>query len=117
MVKRNLAILLLALPLFVAACSSSGSTSNGQQLFTLYCASCHATSGDAVIVGPSLAGIAPRAQTRVAGMDADAYIRQSILQPSAFVVPGFDDLMPKTWAQVLSDEELDALVTFLLTLN
>ncbi len=115
MVKRSLALCLFTVSIVLTACSSS--TPNGPQLFTLYCSSCHATSGDAVIVGPSLAGIATRAQTRVAGMDADAYIRQSILQPRAFVVPGFKDLMPKTWGQVLSDKELDALITFLLTLN
>jgi mono/diheme cytochrome c family protein len=115
MVNRNLAIALLALSVLLAACS--GGPPNGQQVFTLYCSSCHATNGDGVFVGPSLAGVATRAETRVAGMGADAYIRQSILEPSAFIVPGFDDLMPKTWDQVLTDKELNALVEFLLTLK
>jgi nitric oxide reductase subunit C len=112
-VKRNLAIAFLILSILLAACSSG--PPNGQQLFTVYCSSCHATSGDGVIVGPSLAGVATRAEDRVAGLDADAYIRQSILEPSAYMVPGFDDLMPKTWGQVLSAGELDALVAYLLT--
>lgn len=50
-------------------------------------------------------------------MDARAYIEQFILDPAAYVVPGFDDLMPKTWGRVLNSEELDALIAFLFTLN
>lgn len=126
MVKRTLS-LLIPIILALAACSSSPTSANatplseqeakGQQLFTQHCSSCHSTVGDAVIVGPSLAGIATRAETRVEGLSAHDYIEQSILDPSAFMVPGFDDLMPKTWGQMLTGEELDSLVAFLLTLK
>lgn len=50
-------------------------------------------------------------------MDAYGYLEQSILQPSAFISPGFNDLMPKTFHQILTSEDLEALVINLLTLD
>ena len=55
----------------------------GKTVFSLYCASCHAIVPDTVILGPSLAGIAPRAGERLPGVDAESYIRSSILAPAA----------------------------------
>lgn len=128
MVKRNPLVslfTLFTLFTFLTACATSAvgtptltqQENQGAQLFTVYCAACHSTVGDAVIVGPSLAGIATRAETRGAGMDARAYLEQSILDPSAYLIEGFADLMPKNWGDVLNDEELDALIAFLLTLK
>ena len=46
------------------------------------------------------------------------YIRTSILQPSDFIVPGFPDLlMPQIYAQVFSDQEVNDLIAYLLTLH
>jgi hypothetical protein len=48
-------------------------------------------------------------------MTAEEYITQSILDPNAFVVEGFQpDLMPKDFGEKLSDEQLADLVAFLL---
>jgi cytochrome c2 len=45
------------------------------------------------------------------------YFRTSILDPSAFVVPGFpDNLMPKTYGDVFTEDEISDLVAYLLTL-
>jgi mono/diheme cytochrome c family protein len=43
-----------------------------------------------------------------------AEVRKSIVAPSARIVPGYSDLMPKNYGEVLSPRELDALVRFLL---
>ena len=67
-----------------------------------------------VIVGPPLAATA---ETRVAGRDARSYIEQSIFDPSAYLNPGHKDLMPKTFGPILSQEELNALEAYLLTLG
>lgn len=40
-----------------------------------------------ILVGPSPFGLAERAPSRVPGLAADEYIRQSIVDPEAFVVP------------------------------
>jgi mono/diheme cytochrome c family protein len=86
-------------------------------VFQQNCATCHSADPNTVIVGPSLAGIASRAATRVEGLDAQQYIEQSILTPDAYVVEGYTDLMPKDFGRKLSGEELDAVITYLFTLE
>jgi len=82
------------------------------------CHICHSLQPDVVIVGPSLAGIATRAAGRIPGMSAEEYIRQSILQPNAYVVPGFPSgVMPPDFSEILTPEQIDDLVAFLLTLK
>ena len=89
----------------------------GQQVFNQNCAACHALGPDTIIVGPSLAGVAGRAGSRVPGSGAQQYLETSILKPDAHVVEGFSDVMPKDFGKKLTGEELDALVAFLLTLK
>jgi hypothetical protein len=50
-------------------------------------------------------------------MSAEEYIRQSILDPGAFVVPGYQDSMPRDLGRDLSPTDLDALVAYLLSLK
>ena len=92
--------------------------SRGRGVFDLNCSRCHASSGETVVVGPSLAGVATRGGTRIEGMDAEAYIRDSILNPTAYTVEDFPEgVMPLTLKDELSPEQLDAVVAFLLTLK
>ena len=98
----------------LAACAP---LSSGQSLFLQNCAACHATNAETVIVGPSLAGIAAQAETRVAGMDARSYITQSIIDPSAYLNTGFRDVMPKSFGTYFKDEDLQDLVDYLMTLK
>lgn len=81
------------------------------------CATCHALTPETVIVGPSLAGIARRAASRVPGVDAETYLRDSILNPSAFIVPGFPDAMQKNLGDKLSADQINDIITFLMTLK
>jgi len=92
--------------------------SRGRTVFETYCSRCHGTSGETVIVGPSLAGIATHGSARIEGMDAATYIRNSIENPIAYTVDGFPEgLMPPDLKDQLSQEELDALIAYLLTLE
>lgn len=81
------------------------------------CATCHSLEPDVVIVGPSLAGVATRAQTRVAGQSAEAYLRNSLLNPGDFLVPGFNNVMAQNLGDVLSSDQINNIVAFLLTLE
>jgi hypothetical protein len=54
------------------------------------------------------------AAARLPSMSAEEYIRQSILDPSAHLVEGYQDLMPKAYSQTLNPEQLNDLVAFLL---
>jgi hypothetical protein len=52
----------------------------------------------------------------VEGLSAEDYLHQSILEPDAYVVSGFPEgTMPKVWGDVLSDEQVDQLIAYLLT--
>jgi nitric oxide reductase subunit C len=81
------------------------------------CATCHSLEPDAIIVGPSLAGVATRAQTRVPGQSAEEYLRNSLLHPGDFVVPGFANVMAQNLGDVLSSEQINNIIAFLLTLE
>jgi cytochrome c2 len=82
------------------------------------CQICHSLRPDVQLVGPSLAGVATRAETRVPGLPAEAYLMQSLVDPDAYVVDGFQPgQMRPDLAQTLTQQELDDLVAFLLTLR
>lgn len=70
-----------------------------------------------IIRGPSLFGVAGRAGQRVSGMDARSYMYNSILNPTAYMVDGFQNLMPTDLGKTLTGEELDAVVAYLFTLQ
>ena len=71
-----------------------------------------------VLVGPSFDGIATRAAGRVPGLSAEEYLRESILDPDAYVVDGFPaGQMLQNFSELLTEEEIDSLVAFLLTLE
>ncbi len=123
---RNLLFPLLAACLLLAACSGEAADASptlspvqarGRSVYSLHCASCHSTSPQTVIVGPSLAGIAIQAGQRVSGESAEQYLRTSILQPEAYLVSGFEPLMPADLSKRLTGEDFDALVAYLLTLE
>ncbi len=83
----------------------------GGDLFASLCASCHGAQDGA---GPAFLGMAERAAMRVAGMSAENYLYQSIVDPSAYVVEGFADFMPPSYGDDLSDVELQAVVTYIM---
>ncbi len=87
----------------------------GRSLFyTKGCASCHFKEGRPIAdVGPDLRGLSARAASRRPGLGAEAYVRESIGTPSAFIAPGIggNASMPDLG---LRDDEIDALVAFLL---
>jgi len=81
------------------------------------CSTCHSLDPGTDLIGPSLAGIASRAATRSTASTAEAYIRESITAPQSFVVDGYTGRMPDNWTEVLTPDEIDALVAYLLTLT
>ena len=81
------------------------------------CRVCHSIKPGERKVGPSLAGIATRAATRVPGMSAEEYIRQSIEDPGAYIVEGFPNAMLPDMAEKLSDQDMEDLIAFLMTLK
>jgi cytochrome c2 len=95
----------------------AGDALRGQAEFKLQpCAPCHSLKPDERIVGPSLAGVATRAATRKPGYSESLYLYESIVKPSAYVVPGFPDgVMPATFGQTITSQKQADLIAFLLT--
>ncbi len=80
------------------------------------CSTCHSTGTD-TIIGPGLSGLFDRAGSTVPGQSAEDYVRESIVDPGAFVVEGFANLMPATFAASLSSGDLQDLIAYLGTLG
>lgn len=88
------------------------------------CSGCHALT-DLAWTGaqaPNLDNIGSRAATRVAGLSASDYIHQSIREPYAYIVPGYQNIMPvfsndpnEPNTQYMPDSDLEAIVAYLLT--
>jgi mono/diheme cytochrome c family protein len=90
------------------------------------CVTCHSikgVGGAGAAVGPHLYMTGALAATRRPGDSAEAYIRESILNPDAFIVPNCptgacpSGVMPKTFGEMLSPEELDTIVAYLSALG
>lgn len=105
----------------------------GQNLFRTVapaCNACHSTAPGANMAGPTLSGLATRAAQTVASpdytgtaKDAEGYIRESILTPSAHIIPGAMysangvSFMPTGYDKSLTPEQIEQLVAYLATLK
>lgn len=101
----------------IASPVSADPVERGQLVYTDNgCTSCHTLGAlSSGVVGPNLTQIGVTAVTRKDGLSAEDYLRQSILNPNAYVVDTYpQDVMPKNFSEVTSPEQLDDLVAFLL---
>lgn len=128
--KQILILSLLSL-LTLAACATTstpeltslpeGDPVRGERLFTEEingapsCTSCHRLD-DERATGPSLAGYARRAITRIEGQSAQDYTATSILSPSRYIVRGFSNLMYINYRSKMSNQDLADLIAYLLSL-
>ena len=83
------------------------------------CLTCHTIGKSGALRFPDLAGVAARAKTRVAGLDEVDYLAQSLYEPEAFIVPGFNPGMPVINKPPigLTDQEILCVIAFLQTLG
>jgi cytochrome c oxidase subunit 2 len=93
----------------------------GREIFTSAgCNACH-TLDDAdasAQVGPDLNEMAAVAEDRDPRLNAEEYVRESIVDPPASVVEGYSgDTMPANYDDQLTPEEIDTLVEYLLGLS
>ncbi|MGD2049270.1 MAG: hypothetical protein PVH03_07235 [Chloroflexota bacterium] len=86
------------------------------------CGVCHRIGdlGETGKVGPDLSNIGAEAGTRSVNLNAEEYLRQSIVEPGAFIYPDCpngpcqDGIMPGDYDSRLSSEQLAILIDFLL---
>lgn len=94
------------------------------------CNACHSIAPGVNMAGPTLAGLASRAEQTLGSAeykgkakDIEGYIRESIVAPSAHLVPGAMysangvSFMPNTYEKALTPEQLDQLTAYLASLK
>lgn len=90
------------------------------------CGVCHTIPGLDIavgVIGPNLSAIGADAATRIPGTTAEAYIRQSIQDPNAFIAPKcptgpcVPGVMLPNLKDILTPAEIDTVVNYLLTLK
>ncbi len=90
------------------------------------CNSCHVTPGlpdiGGTMLGPDQTYMGDVAATRREGYTAEEYIRESIVDPNAFIVEECPlgqciEVMPPNYGDLFSEEELNAIVAYLLSLT
>ena len=91
----------------------------GEQLFTKFqCMTCHSTDGTPGM-GPSLAGFYGKRQKLEDGREVTVdipYLRRSLVDPKAEVVPGFSAVM-LNYKDQMSEKDIAALVAYIRTLK
>ncbi len=101
------------------------SLDEGRAVFVKYgCLACHATErGAGQKLGPALAGIYGTtrhfSERKAPAIADEAYLRQSIREPAAAIVDGYDrggTGMP-SFAGVLTDEQIESVVLFIKSLK
>ncbi len=118
----------------VSASAGKGDPVAGAKLFpTLPCSSCHDVThpfpgGE---ICPNLGNVATEAARIIRSpdyhgkaTDAAGYIRESIMDPNAYIVAGDNyinsegqSVMPKDFGKILTPSQIDDLVAYLLTLK
>lgn len=117
-----------------AGAASDDPVELGEQVFRSTppgCFTCHSTAPGVTLAGPSLAGLPERAARIVGSADytgtadsAAAYIRESILKPSAYIAEGAQtfaadgqSVMPGNYRETLTDDQVSHLVAYLSSLR
>jgi cytochrome c2 len=108
----------------VAQATTPPSVEEGQRLYQLMgCMACHATDDTKQPkIGPTWKGLYGKNRQFAKGPDVvadDAYIRESILVPSAKIVKGYEKVeagMP-VYSGVLSDAQIQSIILFIKTLK
>ncbi|HWB22660.1 MAG TPA: cytochrome c [Gaiellaceae bacterium] len=101
-------------PLPKPAAAVKGNPTAGKAVFTSAgCGACHTLTAAASTgkIGPNLDDLT--AEAAKAGEPLEAFIKESIVSPSAYIAPGYaGGIMPATFGTSLSAQQLADLVAF-----
>ena len=83
------------------------------------CFTCHTIGKTGALRFPDLAGVDVRAKTRVPGLSDVEYFAQTLYEPKAFIVPGFNPGMPVINKPPigLTDQEILCVIAYLQSLG
>jgi cytochrome c oxidase subunit 2 len=83
------------------------------------CKGCHSADGSQ-LVGPTWQGLFGTEEALEDGSSVlvdEEYVRNSILEPADQITQGFPNVMPATYKDTLTEEEIDALVDYIKSLG
>ncbi|MEM7029051.1 MAG: cytochrome c, partial [Chloroflexota bacterium] len=76
------------------------------------------------LVGPNLANIATRSEKTIAdptyegqAESVEAYLKESLLEPNIYTVPGFVSNVMPTYEETLTVTEIETVIAYLMTLD
>lgn len=118
----------------IAAALAAGDPANGQVVFNTphimpdgaswMCASCHSVDSSGMrLIGPGLFNVRVHGALHVPGQNVVEYIHNSIINPSDFIVPvnagepPWPLQMPHGFGDVLTEQEINDVIAYLLTLH
>jgi mono/diheme cytochrome c family protein len=102
-------------PATIMALLEAADPANGAALVEqLGCVACHRLGAEHGIA-PSFVGVGERAGQRHPPMSAAEYLYESVTNPMAFVVTGYNPAMPQDYRNRLSDRELGDIIAYLLS--
>lgn len=112
---------------------AAGDPANGQTVFNTAhalpdgvswaCSACHSVdSSEMVMIGPGLYNVSVRSETYDVEAGGEAYIHNSIVNPQDFLAPHPQGAtwplpMPEGFGEVLTEQEINDLVAYLMTLH
>lgn len=101
----------------VLAAFANADPAHGQQLTQQNgCIGCHSLDPNATMTGPTWYNIGNTAVSRVPGLGPAAYLDHSVVKPGEYVVPNYpDNIMPRTYGDILSPQDQADIVAFLLS--
>lgn len=126
MIRLFFTVLLLGVIAILSSCSptsAAGSPVHGELIYregkgeAPACINCHALEGDDFSLGPNMVGFKARVPNELLeGQTVEDYLRLSILDPNAYLVPGYRNIMYSLYGEHLTEEDVNNLIAYILSL-
>lgn len=110
-----------ATPMTESVTEPAGDVSAGEVIFhegkgsAPACVNCHAAEPGPFALGPVMTGISERAGSRIDGMSTEDYLHQSIVHPGDYIVSGFRPVMPSSYGENLTEQDIADIIAYLMT--
>jgi len=117
--------LLLIAAALIGGCATPTSANliHGEALYTQgkgeapACLNCHTLEAEAFGLGPTMIGISSRAAVEITpDQTVEDYLRESILNPNQFLVPGYRNIMYGEYAKHFSEQDITDIIGYILSL-
>jgi mono/diheme cytochrome c family protein len=117
LIRVALVAIAVALAVGVGVALAAGNPAAGEKVYAKNgCGTCHTfkPARSKGTIGPPLAKARLLADAKLAKQKLPAFVRTSIVKPSAFIPAGQPPVMPATYGETLSKKELADLIAFIL---